>query len=137
MRLSSIFQKMRLSSIGKIFGSSSIFQNIEEVFHFPKIEVVFHLQKMFRLSSNLGLTPLLYGYLVKFCKFQTISLLVRTAGRPGGRVLEETKLRLTQPSLVELGLGLSLAIPKIVAYGAFDKTVCTAPLGPTFNILFY
>jgi hypothetical protein len=25
-------------------------------------------------------------------------------------VLEETKLRLTQPSLVELGLGLSLAI---------------------------
>jgi hypothetical protein len=28
----------------------------------------------------------------------------------GGRVLEETKLRLTQLSLVELGLGLSLAI---------------------------
>ena len=22
-------------------------------------------------------------------------------------------------------------IPKIVAYGAFDETVCTAPLGPT------
>ena len=33
----------------------------------------------------------------------------------GGRVLEETKLRLTQPSLVELGLGLSLAkISKII-----------------------
>jgi hypothetical protein len=32
----------------------------------------------------------------------------------GGRVLEETKLRLTQPSLVELRLGLSLAIYIII-----------------------
>ena len=30
---------------------------------------------------------------------------------PGGQALEETKLRLTQPSLIELGLGLRLAIP--------------------------
>jgi hypothetical protein len=29
-------------------------------------------------------------------------------------VLEETKLRLTQPSLVELGLGLSLAILELI-----------------------
>jgi hypothetical protein len=40
----------------------------------------------------------------KFSSFPAISLLVRQAGG-----LEETKLRLTQHSLVELGLGLSLA----------------------------
>ena len=33
----------------------------------------------------------------------------RPAGWAAGWVLEEMKLRLTQPSLVELGLGLSLA----------------------------
>jgi hypothetical protein len=38
-------------------------------------------------------------------------------GWPGGRVLEETKLMLTQPSLVDLGLGLSLAIFLIAMSG--------------------
>ena len=32
--------------------------------------------------------------------------------RPGDRVLEEMKLRLSQPSLVEVGLGLSLAMTR-------------------------
>ena len=45
--------------------------------------------------------------------FPAISLLFRMgAGRLAGRVLEKIKLRLTQPSLVELGLGLSLAKAK-------------------------
>jgi hypothetical protein len=116
--LSSIFQKISSSSIGKIFESSSIFQNIEEVFHFlkievvfhfPKIEVVFHLQKHFRLSSNLGLTPPLHGYFVKFWSVPAISLLVRPGGRAARRMLDIAKLKLNSASLVELGLGLSLA----------------------------
>jgi hypothetical protein len=52
--------------------------------NFRKIEVVFHLKKNWcrlpypkklRLSSNLGLSSIMYGYLVKFCSFPAISLL--------------------------------------------------------------
>jgi ABC-type uncharacterized transport system permease subunit len=56
---------------------------------------------------------------LRICSF---SLLFRTGSRLGGWSLEEMKLRLTQPSYIKLGLGLSLAkreeeknIPKIVA----------------------
>jgi hypothetical protein len=45
-------------------------------------------------------------------------------GWPGGRVLEETKLRLTQPSLVELGLGLSLAKTSLTNRKAFFQHFC-------------
>jgi hypothetical protein len=45
----------------------------------------------------------------KFYLFPAISLLFRAAGRAAGRVLDIAKIQLTQPSLVELGLGLSLA----------------------------
>jgi hypothetical protein len=90
------------SPLRKVLKTSSICHNIEFVFHFLKIKVVFHLckkwgclpfvknwgclpfSKKLRLSSNLGPTTLLYGYLVKFCSFPAISLLVLAAGRPGG-----------------------------------------------------
>ena len=42
------------------------------------------------------------------------------------------EIRLTQPQ-VELEIGLSLAI---VAYGCFDETVCTAPLGPILKVIY-
>ena len=42
----------------------------------------------------------------------TTSLAGHPAGRVGEQELEETKLRLTQPSLVKLGLGLRLAYIK-------------------------
>jgi hypothetical protein len=66
------------------------------------MEVVFHFQKKFRLSSYLSLTPPL-----QFCSFPAISLLVRVGGRA---LLDIAKLELKSASLVELGLGLSLAI---------------------------
>jgi hypothetical protein len=161
---------MRLSSIGNIFWSSSIFQNIEEVFHFLKIEVVFHIPKdwgrlpflknwgrlpfpenwgrlpfanFFRLSSYLSLTPPLHGYLVKFCSFPAISLLVRVGGRPAGRaagrVLDIAKLKLNSASLVELGLGLSLA-KNAVNSGHLAHASCTdqqlprSKLKPSFAV---
>jgi hypothetical protein len=93
----------------KRLRSSSIFEKNDVAFHFPKIEVVYHLQRNLRLSSNLGLIPLLYGSLVKFCSFPAISLLVRTGGWAAGRMLDIAKLKLNSASLVELGLGPSLA----------------------------
>jgi hypothetical protein len=58
----------------------------------------------------------------KFYSFPAHSLVVwRVDG------LEETKLELTQPSLVELGLGLSLAIEKlrtVIFPGKFRRAYC-------------
>jgi hypothetical protein len=63
-----------------------------------------------------GCLPLRYSLI--FCKFPTKIELYKsrptnssyfTTSQEGGQALIETKVRLTQPSLVELGLGLSLA----------------------------
>ena len=123
--------------------SSSIYLKIEVVFHIPKYWGRLPFPKKCSLSSNLGLTPLLYSYLIKFCKFPAISLLVRTAGWPagwaGGRVLEETKLMLTQPSLVELDLGLSLAIlyTNLVCFNSHSYTKDRPPpLKIIFSVCF-
>jgi hypothetical protein len=69
------------------------------------------------LPYSIEVVPRLFQALV--CWFPDSQLLVRMVVAQdmwwwlhricGGRVLEETKLRLTQPSLVDLGLGLSLA----------------------------
>ena len=56
-------------------------------------------------NSNLGLTSLLYGYLVKFFSFPAISLQVQVGG---GQMLDIAKLKLISDNLVKLGLGLSL-----------------------------
>jgi hypothetical protein len=102
--------------LGKILRSSSICKNIEDIFRFlpfskrlrsstisKKMWVVFH----FRSYS----TPVwLIGQVLRISSYFTTSPDGWVAARPAGWVLEETKLRLTQPSLVELGLGLSLEI---------------------------
>ena len=107
--------RVDLQMLESKFSSLSIFSSY--VGHLPfrssSIEVVFLLFKIFKiiLSSTRVDLQMLES---KFCSFPAISLLVRTGGRAGGRVLEETKLRLTQPSLVELGPGLSLAKTSLI-----------------------
>jgi hypothetical protein len=49
---------------------------------FLKVAIIFHFQRKLG-PSNVGLTLLLYGYLVKFCSFPAISLLVWPAGQAG------------------------------------------------------
>jgi hypothetical protein len=56
----------------------------------------------------LGITPPLYGNLVKFSLFPVISLLVGPTGRLARRMLDTVKLKLNSAILVELVLGLSL-----------------------------
>ena len=110
------------------------FLKIELVFNFPKIEVVFHFQKdwgrlpfsnklrsssiskkievIFRFESYF--TPVwLLGQVLLISSYFTTSPGGRpggrAAGRAAGRMLDIAKLKLNSASLVELGLGPSLA----------------------------
>ena len=73
-----------------------------------EIEVVFHFRKL-RSSSKLGPTTFLYGYLIKFCSFLAISLLVRAAGRPDAGYIK-IKANFSLQAKLNLKLGQSLAI---------------------------
>ena len=105
------FSQKKLENLpfSKKIGRLPFFEKLWSSSIFWKIKVVFHFQ------INLGCLPiwsysstvwLLSRVLNNFQLFTTIPD-GRAGGRPGGRVLEETKLRLTQPSLVGLGLWLS------------------------------
>jgi hypothetical protein len=64
--------------------------------------------------------------------FSGTSLGGRAAGRPGGRMLDFSKLRLTQPSLAGSGAELGKKEKENMVNSGLrlSDTVCTAPLGP-------
>jgi hypothetical protein len=84
------------SSIGKILRSSSICQNNDVIFYFQKTVIIFFFPK------KMGCLPFFKIFsIVQVMLFSAISLLVR--------MLDIAKLKLSSASLIERGLGLSLA----------------------------
>ena len=128
----------------KKLRSSSICQKNEVVFHLPKNWCRLPFARKLRSSSicqplssssELGPTTFLYGSLSKFCSVQAISLLFRVGGwaggRPGGRMLDISKIRLISAFKLSLTWSLGWAWQKYSI-----KIWWENKLGLIFNNLF-